>query len=139
MSALAAGKGSSLGGGRSSGVVMREYFFKQDTDCSKFGHLPKMALASKGMMGSLTEASFCERINSCSNLVVTEGNSVLSTDKIDKFVVLRMNKELMEFMRKNYPEVNTFEHAKSGGVVRVADCQQEEQDTDDRPSSIDMG
>jgi hypothetical protein len=50
-----------------------------------------------------------------------------------------MNKEFMEFTRKSYPEVNTSEHAKSGSVVRVADCQQEEQDTDDRPSSIDMG
>ena len=80
-----------------------------------------MALASKGMMGALMAASFCERINSCANLVVTEGNSVLSTDEIDKCVVLRMNKVFMEFMRKNYSEVLQFSHAKHGSVVRVQD------------------
>jgi len=55
--------------GADVGVVMREHFFKVDPDGSKFGHLPKMALASKGMMGALMAASFCERINSCANLV----------------------------------------------------------------------
>ena len=51
----------------------------------------------------------------------TEGNSLLSTNEIDKCVVLRMNKAFMEFMRKNYPEVLKSVHA------------------DDQPSSIDMG
>ena len=110
-----------------------------DVDGSKFGHLPKMALASKGMMGVLMAASFCERINSCANLVVTEGNSVLSTDEIDKCVVLRMNKVFMEFMRKNYSEVLQSSHAKHGSVVRVQDCLLEEQKKDDQPASIDMG
>ena len=35
----------------------------EDADSSKC-HLPKMALASKGMMGALMTASFCERIKS---------------------------------------------------------------------------
>ena len=124
--------------GADMGVVMREHFFKVDPDGSKFGHLPKMALASKGMMGALMAASFCERINSCANLVVTEGNSLLSTNEIDKCVVLRMNKAFMEFMRKNYPEVLKSVHAKFGSVVRVEDCLEEHQ-TDDQPASIDMG
>ena len=131
--------------GADMGVVMREHFFKVDPDGSKFGHLPKMALASKcetkGMMGVLMAASFCERINSCANLVVTEGNSLLSTDEIDKCVVLRMNKTFMEFMRKNYPEVLNSKHARFGSVVtgvRVDDCLVERQE-DDQPGSIDMG
>ena len=115
-----------------------QHFFKVDPDGSKFGHLPKMALASKGMMGVLMAASFCERINSCANLVVTEGNSLLSTDEIDKCVVLRMNKTFMEFMRKNYPEVLNSKHARFGSVVRVDDCLVERQE-DDQPGSIDMG
>ena len=38
--------------GADVGVVMRDYFFKVDPDGSKLGHLPKMALVSKGMMGA---------------------------------------------------------------------------------------
>jgi hypothetical protein len=105
--------------------------FKVDPDGSKFGHLPKMALASKG---ALMAASFC----TCANLVVTEGNSLLSTGEIDKSVVLRMNKIFMEFMRKNYPEVIESVHAKYGSVIRVEDCLEEEHE-DDQPASIDMG
>jgi hypothetical protein len=123
--------------GADMGVVMREYFFKVDPDGSKFGHLPKMALASKGMMGALMAASFCERVNSCANLVVTEGNSLLSTDEIDMLVVLRMNKVFIGFMRQNYPEVIESVHAKYGSVIRVEDCVEEEYE-DEQPASIDM-
>jgi hypothetical protein len=49
------------------GVVMRDYFFKDDVDGTKYGHLPKMTVVSKGMMGSLMTSSFCERINSYIN------------------------------------------------------------------------
>ena len=73
--------------------------------CSRFGYLPKMALASKGMMASLMAASFCERINSCANIVVTKDNSLLSDDEIDKVVMLRMNRDFMAYMRTNYTEV----------------------------------
>ena len=82
-------------------------------------------------------ASFCERVNSCANLVVTEGNSLLSTDEIDMLVVLRMNKVFIGFMRQNYPEVNESVHAKYGSVIRVEDCVEEEHE-DDQPASIDM-
>ena len=58
------------------GVVMRDYFFKDDVDGSKDGHLPKMAVASKGMMVSLMVSSFCECITSCTNLVCPKNNSV---------------------------------------------------------------
>ena len=77
------------------------------------------------------------RINSCANLVVTEGNSLLSTDEIDMLVVLRMNKVFMGFMRQNYPEVIESVHAKYGSVIRVEDCVEEEYE-DEQPASIDM-
>ena len=35
------------------GVVMWDYFFKDDVDGTKNGHLPKMTVVSKGMMDSL--------------------------------------------------------------------------------------
>ena len=50
----------------------------------------------------------CERVNSCAGEVVDERNSLLSVDEIDKVTVLRMNKEFMEFMRREYPEVATL-------------------------------
>ena len=51
------------------GVVMRDYFCKDDVDGTKYAHLRKMTVASKGIMGSLMVSSFCECINSCANLV----------------------------------------------------------------------
>ena len=78
--------------------VMKK-FFLDDKECAdKYGHLPKMAMASKGMMGSVMASSFCERINSCANVVCTKNNSLLSDDEIDKVVTLRMNRDFMEFM-----------------------------------------
>ena len=50
------------------GRVMREYFFKVDKDESKFGCLPKMTIASEGMMCAVMAASFCESVNSVPTL-----------------------------------------------------------------------
>jgi hypothetical protein len=47
-----------------------------------------MAVASRGSIGGFLASSFCERNNSCANLVLTDGNSV--NDK--KIVVLVMNR-----------------------------------------------
>ena len=37
------------------------------------------------------------------NQVVVAGNTMLSDDHIKKLVVLRMNREFMKFMRREYP------------------------------------
>jgi hypothetical protein len=66
---------------------------------TKYGHLPKMTVTSKGVMGSLMTSSFCERINSSSNLVCTKNNNLLSDDEIDMAVTLRMNRDFMEHVR----------------------------------------
>ena len=76
---------------------------RRDVDGTKYGHLPKMTVASKGMMGSLMTSSFCERIDSCANLVCTKNNSLLSDDEIDMVVTLRMNRDFMQHMRLYYP------------------------------------
>ena len=57
-----------------------------------------------------SEVSFAGNVdvNSCAGMVVDMINSTLSVDEIDKLTVLRMNKEFMEFMRKEYPEVVTL-------------------------------
>ena len=103
------------------GYVLREYFFNDDPDGTKYGYLPKIAMASKGMMCAVMGASFCERANSCAGMVVDETNSLLSVDEIDKVTVFCMNKEFMKFMRREYPEVMTLNssHGKYGTVVTM--------------------
>jgi hypothetical protein len=87
------------------GCVMKK-LIKQDPDKKHFGHLPMMAIASRGSIGGFLASSFCERINSCANLILTDGNSLLSSDEINMLVTLRMNRKFMQFMREN--------HAKDG-------------------------
>ena len=84
------------------GVIMRE-IKEEDKQGTLFGYLPKMAMASKGCIGALMASSFCERINSQANLILTEGNTWLSDEEMEKLVVLRMNRKFMSFMRKYYP------------------------------------
>ena len=110
---------------------MKKFFFKPEYSASKFGHLPKMALASKGMIASLMAASFCERINSCANIVVTKDNSLLSDEaEIDKVVTLRMNRDFMEYMRTYYPEVIKSVHPKYGTVINADDVRQQREKED---------
>ena len=75
---------------------------KEDPQKELFGYLPMMAIGSEGSIGAFLASSFCERINSAANLVVTDGNSLLSTREIDMLVTLRVNRKYMQFMRKHY-------------------------------------
>jgi hypothetical protein len=59
-----------------------------------------MAVASRGSIGGFLASSFCEQINSCANLVLTDGNSLLSPDKINMLVTLQMNHRIMQFMHQ---------------------------------------
>jgi len=81
--------------------IMKEDLIKKDKarDHSKYGWLPK------GFIGSLLASSFCHRINSCANQVLTLGNIVLGDGEMEKLVMCRMNRDFMVFMRKNHPQV----------------------------------
>ena len=68
----------------------------------KYGHLPKMAIASKGSIASLLASSFCERVNSVAQRLITKENTLLSSEEICILVKLRMNKEFLDFMRLRY-------------------------------------
>ena len=39
---------------------------------------------------------------SCANNVLTKGNTLLSDAELEMVVVLRMNREFMQFMREHY-------------------------------------
>ena len=61
-----------------------------------------MASCSKGQIGALNAESFCERVISAANLVVNEGNTLLSDKHVTMLTVLRMSRDFMEYMRANY-------------------------------------
>ena len=84
--------------------IMRvlDQLIAEDPTRAKFGFLPLMATGFKGSVGSLLASSFAERIISCCNLVLTEGNSLLDPEELNMIVVLRMNRRFMEYMRKYY-------------------------------------
>ena len=67
-----------------------------------YGRIPLMASSSPYEIGALNAESFCERVLRCAGHVLTEGNTLLSDKKLEKLVILRMNRRFMEFMRQNY-------------------------------------
>jgi hypothetical protein len=67
-----------------------------------FGFIPLMASSSSGQLGALSAESYCERVLSCANNVLVTGNTLLSDEEVEMLVVLRMNREFMQFMRENY-------------------------------------
>eukprot|EP00173_Palmaria_palmata_P002154 Plantae.Rhodophyta-Palmaria_palmata.ctg23372.p1 GENE.Plantae.Rhodophyta-Palmaria_palmata.ctg23372~~Plantae.Rhodophyta-Palmaria_palmata.ctg23372.p1 ORF type:complete len:173 (+),score=24.69 Plantae.Rhodophyta-Palmaria_palmata.ctg23372:40-519(+) len=71
----------------------------------KCGFLPAMARASKCNIEALGAQSFCERIISAGNIVMTEGNTLLSSDELDMLVVLRMNRDFMTWAKNKYPSL----------------------------------
>ena len=69
-----------------------------------FGFLPDMAGCSDGQIDALNAESFAERAISGANLVMTDGNTLLGDKELEMLVVLRMNLEFMEFMRREYAD-----------------------------------
>jgi len=75
---------------------------KEDTNGDKYGYIPKMAQGSKGCIGFLPAASFCERVNSVAKDVMTDAHVLMGEKSLDKLVVLRINRGLMQYMRLKY-------------------------------------
>lgn len=67
----------------------------------KYGYMPALAFCIIG--GCLSE-SYCERVLSQANLVLTKGNTRLSTEKVRKLVVLRMNEQFIRWAKKRNGE-----------------------------------
>ena len=88
------------------GKVIKLVFIDADPTGTVFGYLPQMATTSRGSIGAYLAASFCERINSAANQVVTKGNTLLSDAEVSMLVVLRMNRRFMAYMREHHPEVS---------------------------------
>ena len=79
-----------------------------DAGKGAFGWIPTMASSSVGQLGALSAESYCDRILSCANNVLTKGNTLLSDAELEMIVVLRMNREFMQFMREHYGRRSRF-------------------------------
>ena len=108
------------------GKVMKHLYINVTGSKSRFGYLPKMTILSRGSIGALGASSFCERINSASNLTVTTGNTLLSAKEINMVVVLRVNRAYMNYMREHHPEVSGQQFNMT--VVKFADNKCDEDD-----------
>ena len=75
-----------------------------------YGYIPLMASSSAGQLGALKEESFCERVLSCANNVLTEGNTLLNNAELEMLVILSMNRGFMKFMREHYSHLITEQH-----------------------------
>jgi hypothetical protein len=71
-----------------------------------YGYIPLMASCSAGQIGALGAESFCERVLSAANLVLDEGNTCLKPTTIEMLVLLRINRDFMEYMRATYPHLS---------------------------------
>jgi len=71
----------------------------QKGQSAKFGYWPMMAVAT---LGALNADSFCERVLSCVKLVVSDLHVSLKAEEIRMLVMLRMNREFMDYMRASY-------------------------------------
>jgi len=88
------------------GKVLKQVFIDADPTGTVFGYLPQMATTSRNSIGAFLAASFCERINSAANQVVTKGSTLLSDAEVKMLVVLRVNRRFMAYMREHHPEVS---------------------------------
>jgi hypothetical protein len=83
---------------------------------AKFGYLPMMAVAT---LGALNVESFCERVLSCVKLVVSDLHVSLKAEEIRMLVMLRMNREFMEYMRSTFPDTSLSEFKEADTYVRT--------------------
>ena len=62
---------------RHPGSVLYRKIADTDKERRLYGLIPLMASSSYGQLGALNAESFCERVLSCANNVLTDGNTLL--------------------------------------------------------------
>jgi hypothetical protein len=98
-----------------SDMLRSESLRMQKDKSGKFGYLSMMEVAT---LGSLTTESFCDRVLSCVKLVVSDLHVCLKAEEIRMLVMLRMNREFMEYMRATYPDTPLSEVKAADTYVR---------------------
>ena len=98
-----------------SDVLRTEALLIQQGKSAKFGYLAMMTVAT---LGALNAESFCERVLSCVKLVVSDLHVSLKPKEIRMLVMLRMNRDFMEYMRASYPDTPLSEFRAVDTCVR---------------------
>ena len=77
---------------------------RKDPFRSRYGWLPQLW---ECYAAGNTAPSYCERMisGSVANDVMTEGRTLLDDPKLEMLAILRMNREFMEFMRAEFPDI----------------------------------
>ena len=84
----------------------------------KCGLLPRLA---RGYLGRLQSESFCERILSVANMIVTKENMTLPSADVKKQTILRVNRKFMELCSFNDADgVDRLSTADSASSVQLA-------------------
>jgi hypothetical protein len=99
-----------------SDILRSESLWIQQYKSVKFGYLPMMSVST---LGVLNTESFCECVLSCLKLVVSDLHVRLKTEEIGMIVILRMNREFMEYMRTSYPDTPLSEFKGADTYVRA--------------------
>jgi hypothetical protein len=79
--------------------------YKELNNETQYGFLHLMAGCSIRQLGAFNAESFCDRILSCANNLLSFNNTLLDDKELEMLVVLRMNRVFMEFMRANYGDL----------------------------------
>ena len=95
---------------------------KKDKKREKYGLIPRMAVGSKGCIGFLPAASFCERCNSAAKDVMTDAHTLMGEEPLEMMVVLQMNRKFMEYMRSRYGSLTKEQFGMS--LIEIVDCDQ---------------
>ena len=78
---------------------------ERDPERKKYGLIPKMAAGSKGCIGSLLAASFCEQVNSVAKDIMTDAHLLMGNESLKMMGVLRINRPIMEYMQEKYKDL----------------------------------
>ena len=87
----------------------------------KLGYIVPMAFA---YTGDNMSSSFCERMNSAAKNVMTEGRTLLHAEELEMVVVLRINRDFMEYMKLEHPQLVTEFEAKAAAAAAAAAAKQ---------------
>ena len=80
-----------------------------------------MAAWSKGCISFLPAASFCERVNSVAKDVMTDAHLLMGDVALEMMVVLRINRNFMEFMRNKHNKVSQQQFGRT--VIELAESE----------------
>ena len=89
-----------------------------------------MAVGSKGCIGFLPAASFCEQCSSAAKDVMTDAHTLMGEEPFEMMVVLQMNRKFMEYMSSKYSSLTKEQFGMP--LIKIVDSDQK------MPSSLTL-